>query len=188
LHLVGWFIGKVWWCMDLQILKTAICIFFLFFVTVTTWYLYILLTFKQPMLVYANTHKNTPRYPLNIVRQKEIYWIFKECCILFFYFSQNALYFIILSFSVHIIDFCINCVVKFKYQSDCLKVNILVAVMLTIERIFNHQSQQGHYLRHFTVYASHMIKRPWQLLCWGQITIHSAFEYFFHFHNCVYLS
>ena len=46
--------------------------------------------------------------------------------------------------------------VKLKYQSDCLKVNMLVAVMLTIERIFSHQSQQGHYHRHFITYASHI--------------------------------
>ena len=51
---------------------------------------------------------------------KEIYCIFKKCCIMF-YFSQNVGYFVVLSFSVQIILLFINHMLKFKYPPWCDK-------------------------------------------------------------------
>jgi hypothetical protein len=80
-----------------------------------------LLTFKRPAFAYANAPKNPPKINFMYSGNKEIYSIFKTCCIICF--PQNAIYFIILSFSVQIIImFFINHVLKFKYQPSQINV------------------------------------------------------------------
>ena len=61
-------------------------------------------TFKWPMFAYVNTCKNTP-LKIHIIYSgnKEIYCIFKTCCINSVLFPITGIYFIILSFSVQVI-------------------------------------------------------------------------------------
>jgi hypothetical protein len=54
----------------------------------------------------------------------KVYYIFKTCCLMSDYLSQNAIYFIILSLYFPIfLTFVINHVLKFKYQTSQVKDN-----------------------------------------------------------------
>jgi len=71
---------------------------------------------------------NTKTTPLEIhfiyLDKKEIYCIFETCCMFVFYFPQNSVYLIILSFSAQIILMLFTShMLKFKYQPHPVNVN-----------------------------------------------------------------
>jgi len=74
------------------------------------------------MFAYVITPKSTPRDSFYILGQEGNLLHFSDMLRNLFYVVQNAVHFIILSFSVHIIHFFVNNAQKFKYQPSCLKV------------------------------------------------------------------
>ena len=80
-----------------------------------------ILTFKWPVFTYTNLQKNTPRNSFYIFRQQTNLLHFLLHYL--FYFPQNTIYFIILSFSGQIICFSLMKHYNWKYQPICLKAN-----------------------------------------------------------------
>ena len=78
-------------------------------------------------LSLTHTHtKPPPEINFIYLSNKEICCIFKTCYIFAIYFPQNAIHFIILSFSVQIICFSQTNLLKRKDPSGHLKVNLLI--------------------------------------------------------------
>jgi hypothetical protein len=50
----------------------------------------LLLTFKMPLLAYANAHKNTPKIYFMCLGNKEVYCICKTCYIIHVLFSTKC--------------------------------------------------------------------------------------------------
>jgi hypothetical protein len=81
------------------------------------------LTFKRPTFAYTNACKKKTPLEINFIYlgNKEIYRSFKICCIISFYFPQNAGFFF---FKKKILESFINRALKFKYKPSRLKVKI----------------------------------------------------------------
>jgi len=79
------------------------------------------LTFKWPTFAYVNTHKKTPEINFIYLGNKELYCIFKTCCIICFISSKCCLFHNLIFFCANN-TFFINHVLKFKYQPGHLKV------------------------------------------------------------------
>ena len=91
--------------------------------------------FKPPFFIY--THLKIPlEFHFICLSNKEFYCIFKTCCIICF-FSQNIVYFIILSFSVQtVLKFFINLVLNLArptlFQNCCVVLCIVYFVLFYV--------------------------------------------------------
>jgi hypothetical protein len=87
-----------------------------------------ILTFNWPVVTYMNAHKKTPlQVHFIYFGNKEIYQIFKKCCIICVLFSTkcHSFHYFLFFCSTNAMFF-INHVLKFKYHPNSLKVNNLL--------------------------------------------------------------